>query len=413
MYRYIITVFIVLSVVTAAAAMPADEIADMVTRAESLYFDAKFKDAVQLLQRVDEMLRPRTDRLPEKITVKLQLALAHLGLNDVAQAKTSLRELYVLDPEYRLDPQQFPPKVLLLADEVKAEQNEARCQSIRGDARKYLENGNAMALVNLVQSMKSRCSGLDILGLDAVGLLYKTGVDAYKAGQFSEALEKFRWALKLAPKHELAAQYFDLTQSKLQVNADSMLLEWRKSLETHDLKQAALRYGQMKASKEAPAPQTLDQMRTEYRNALAVLVDSWNRSCAAGDAAAMESIRQQLPERLPDASLGDDLLAQMKTCTKKGCMPVSTQLALARLKVQVNPVVPAAFQEVARHSQVSVHVKTRIDEKGEVTVMDTQGGSPLLNDAVRAAVERWKFAPIMDQNGPRCAEVDIPVVIKR
>src|SRR5205085_1563203 len=257
MYRYIITVFIVLSLATAAAAMPADEIADMVTRAESLYFDAKFKDAVQLLQRIDEMLRPRTDRLPEKITVKLQLALAHLGLNDAAQAKTSLRELYVLDPEYRLDPQQFPPKVLLLADEVKAEQNEARCQSIRGDARKYLESGNAMAVVNLVQPMKSRCSGLDILGLDAVGLLYKTGVDAYKAGQFSEALEKFRWALKLAPKHELAAQYFDLTQSKLQVNADSMLLEWRKSLETHDLKQAALRYGQMKASKEAPAPQTL------------------------------------------------------------------------------------------------------------------------------------------------------------
>src|SRR5207248_5390437 len=142
------------------------------------------------------------------------------------------------------------------------------------------------------------------------------------------------------------------------------------------------------ASKEAPAPQTLDQMRMEYRNALAVLVDSWNRSCAAGDAAVMESIRQQLPERLPDATLGDDLLEQMKTCTKKGCMPVSTQLALARLKVQVNPVVPAEFQEVARHSQVSVHVKTRIDENGEVTVMHTQGGSPPLNDAVRAAVER-------------------------
>src|SRR5207302_327997 len=138
MYRYIITVFIVLSVVTAAAAMPADEIADMVTRAESLYFGAKFKDAIQLLQRIDEMLRSRTDRVTEKITVKLQLALAHVGLNDAAQAKTSLRELYVLDPEYRLDPQLFPPKVILLADEVKAE---------------------------------------------AAGLLYKTGVEAYKAGQ--------------------------------------------------------------------------------------------------------------------------------------------------------------------------------------------------------------------------------------
>ncbi|OLE13917.1 MAG: hypothetical protein AUI36_39520 [Cyanobacteria bacterium 13_1_40CM_2_61_4] len=93
-------------------------------------------------------------------------------------------------------------------------------------------------------------------------------------------------------------------------------------------------------------------------------------------------------------------------------MPISTQLALARLKVQVNPVVPAPFQEIARRSQVSVHVKTRIDEKGDVTVMDAQGGSPLLNDAVRTAVGHWRFAPIMDQSGPRCADVDIPVVIK-
>ena len=126
----------------------------------------------------------------------------------------------------------------------------------------------------------------------------------------------------------------------------------------------------------------------------------------------MESIRAELPEHLPDASLGEDLLSQMNVCTKKGCMQISTQLALARLKVQVNPVVPAPFQDIARRSQVGVHVKTRIDEKGDVTVMSAQGGSPVINDAVRTAVEHWKFAPIMDQSGPRCAEVDLPVVIK-
>src|SRR3954466_2355200 len=109
--RYVITVFVVLSLAVAAAAMPADEVGDLVSRAEALYFEAKFKDAIQLLQSADEMLRPRPDRVPEKIAIKVQLALAHMGLNEIAMAKTALRELYVLDSDYRLDPQQFPPKV--------------------------------------------------------------------------------------------------------------------------------------------------------------------------------------------------------------------------------------------------------------------------------------------------------------
>ncbi len=412
MYRYIMTVFVILSGAIAAQATPPDEIADILTRAESLYFEAKFRDAVQVLQRADEMLKPQANRVPDKIAVKLQLALSHVGLNEAAQAKTRLRELFALDAEYRLDAQQFPPKVLALADEARAEQNELRCQAIRGDARKYLESGNGVAFISLSQAMKGKCTGLEALEPEAAELLYKNGIDAYKAGQFAEALEKFRGALKLAPKHELAAQYVELTQGKLQVNADRQLLEWRKNLEAREFKQAAVRYGQIAASKDAPAPQALTQMRADYRNAVATQLDSWNRSCQAGDTVAMDSIRQQLPEHFSDASMGEDLLAQMNSCVKKGCMPVTTQLALARLKVQVNPVVPPAFQAMVRGAQVTVRVKTRIDEKGDVTVLDSQGGSSALNDAVRTAVERWKFAPIMDPKGPRCAEADIPIVIK-
>src|SRR5690348_1832219 len=242
MCRYINTVSLVVVLAVTAAGMPADEITDALTRAESLYFEAKFKDAIQILQHADDLLKPRTDRVKDKINVKLQLALAHIGLNETALAKASLRELYSIDPEYRLDSQQFPPKVIALADETKAEQSEARCQSARTDARKYLDSGNPVAAVNLTQSMKSKCTGLDAMEPELAALFYKTGVDNYKAGQYSDALEKFGWTLKLVPKHELAAQYYDLTQSKLQVNADRVLMEWRKNLETHDLKQAASRY---------------------------------------------------------------------------------------------------------------------------------------------------------------------------
>ena len=412
MYRYIRSIFVIVSFAAAAAAMPADEIADILSRAESLYFEAKFKDAIQLLQHADDMLKARTDRNADKINVKLQLALAHVGLNESALAKVSLREIYAIDSDYRLDAQQFPPKVISLADEAKAEQSEARCQTVRVDSRKALDSGNANAAMNMIQTMKPKCTGLDVMEPELAEMFYKTGVDAYKAGQFADALEKFRSALKLSPKHELAAQYYDLTQGKLQVNADRVLLDWRKNLETHDLRQAAVRYMQLKTSKDAPSPQILDQMKNEYRSALGSLVDLWNRSCATGDAATMETIPQQIPEHLPEASLGDDLLTQMKPCVKKGCMPITTQLALARLKVQVNPTLTPALQDIARRAPTTVHVRSRIDELGNVNVLETQGPSPMLNDAVRNAVEKWKFSPVMDDKGPRCAEVDIPVIIK-
>jgi outer membrane biosynthesis protein TonB len=57
-------------------------------------------------------------------------------------------------------------------------------------------------------------------------------------------------------------------------------------------------------------------------------------------------------------------------------------------------------------------VKARIDEKGDVAVLETQGENTLFNEAVRRAVEHWKFTPIIDENGARCVETDIPLVIK-
>ena len=85
-----------------------DEIKDGLTRAESLFYEAKFIESIQLLAHVNDVLQTKPDRLADKIATKLQLALANIGLNDTASAKTFLTELYALDPDYVLDPRQFP-----------------------------------------------------------------------------------------------------------------------------------------------------------------------------------------------------------------------------------------------------------------------------------------------------------------
>ena len=117
------------------------------------------------------------------------------------------------------------------------------------------------------------------------------------------------------------------------------------------------------------------------------------------------------PTLLPDPSFGEDIREHMTTCTKNGCLEMSAPLAMARLKTRVNPDISPALQSFIRGSQLTIRVKARIDESGNVTVSDAQGTNPSINSAVKTAVERWKFTPIIDQNGSRCVDTEIPIVI--
>jgi len=51
-------------------------------------------------------------------------------------------------------------------------------------------------------------------------------------------------------------------------------------------------------------------------------------------------------------------------------------------------------------------------EKGELFVLSTEGESPMMNTAIRTAIQQWNFSPTVDQTGPRCVETEIPIVIK-
>src|SRR6185436_8770877 len=106
---------------SANAQAPKDEVKDSLKQARELYYDAKYTDSVQVLLRVNDQLQSRTDRLQDKVDVKLQLALANIGLNDIDKAKSYLIQMYTLDPNAALDADQYSPKVISLATEAKTE----------------------------------------------------------------------------------------------------------------------------------------------------------------------------------------------------------------------------------------------------------------------------------------------------
>jgi hypothetical protein len=433
MLRIALALFI--SIQAVAQGAPQDEIKDALAHAEALYYGARFGESITLLTRVDDSLKTQPGRIDEKINAKLRLALAYIGLNDTVKAKSFLVELYMLDSNYTLDPQQFPPKVLTVASEAKAEQSKLECSAAQDDAQKYVESSKIAPLLDLMRSFKRKCSGLAAIERQAAEAFYRTGVAAYKGGEFSSALSNLEGVVTLSlesPEHDLAQQYIDLIHGKMQVNQDLLFLQWRRNFESRQLTAAASDYRQMVSSNNGRSTPGVAEATGEYRKALALLVDNWNKSCG-GDGATMNGIRKQISELLPEPSFGADIRAQMTACVdsnKTGtadartegrdagaapdsCFEMQAQLALARLKTRVDPVISNDIRYYLKNSpQVTVRVKARINETGDVVAISMPDSNPILTSSIRNAVGQWKFMPARDSRGPRCVDTEIPIVIK-
>jgi hypothetical protein len=409
MFRHICALLLIISVGRFAWSAPVDEINETLARAEALYYQADFTKSIELLLRLDDVLRTQSDHLQERINLKLQLALAYLGLNDSARAKVYFAELYALDSEYAMDSQTFSPKVVQLAEQAKAEQREVRCRTTLKIAEQQLEMGNAEGARALIASGQAKCPAMAAIAPGAAELFYKQGVEEFRKARMASAQQKFRVAVELHPQHELAAQYLELTQNRLQVDADRALVAWRKDFNAGDLVSAAAEYRDLLS---VSSSETINEVRAEYRKALSTLVESWNLACKNYDATRMEEIRAKAGKLLPEASLGEDILAKMTTCTPAGCLPMSAELALARLRTRVDPEFPQQVVAQLKASPVTVRVKTRINEKGDVVSSEPQAANPMLSSPIEAAVDRWKFFPILFQGEPRCVDTEIPIVIK-
>src|SRR5262249_47051981 len=160
MYRKVVQLMIVLCLARLCWSSAADEVSEMLARAEALYYEADFEKSVEILLRADDLLKKQPDRMKEKTDVKLQLALGYIGLNDSAKAKYYLGELFTLDPERIMDPGMYSPKVIRLAEDARVENEAGRCQAIVTEAQTQLQAGNGDAVVKLMGPNRVKCSSL-------------------------------------------------------------------------------------------------------------------------------------------------------------------------------------------------------------------------------------------------------------
>jgi TonB family protein len=286
------------------------------------------------------------------------------------------------------------------------------------------------------------------IGPEAADILYKAGMESYKNSDYPNALLNFQAALKFSPKHDLAAQYVDLAQGRLQVAEERALIQWQKNWDAHNMKDAAVQFRLISSYNDNKSSQAVRQVSDQYRKALTSLVDTWNKTCPTGDMDAMNDIRSQITELLPDPSFGEDIRATMKPCNPPAlkadlpsnrqvnvgpgataaenrqpevktamvnptnqCLQIDYRVAMQRLKTRVEPEIPREARPYIQSSSVTVRVKIRVDALGNVISSETPGGNPIFNNAVKTAVDRWKFSPAMDASGARCVDTEIPMVI--
>ena len=416
MLRNILALVILITASGPGWPAPADEASEMLTRAEALYYEADFAKSIELLLRADELLARQAGRLEEKTAIKLHLALGFIGLHDSTRGKAYLKELYALDSDHRIDAQAFSPKVIRLAEEAKAEQNELRCRSVFDETERQLENGKSDPVVKLIASNVAKCPGLAALSAKSGELLFKEGMEAYKKTQMEQALEKFQAVLRLNPKHELATEYIDLAQNKLELAAGRALFAWRKDFTAGEFALAARDYRELLSLNSS---QAIEEVRTEYRRALSGLADSWNKACTNDDVAGMENARRRVDALIPvllvdpeGPSFGEDILATMKTCAHTRCVQMTSPLALSRLKNRVDPQLPPYLLSLIKDFPMTIRIRARINEAGDVAAAELLGGNALVYDAVRAAFGQWKFSPALVQGEVRCVDTEIPIVLK-
>jgi tetratricopeptide (TPR) repeat protein len=391
---------------------PKQDVGEVLARSEALYYDANFKEALGLLLPLDQALRTEAGHLQEKGRVKLQLALVYVALEDTGKAKAVFGEMCSLGTECSIDTQKYPPKVVSLFEEAKAATSDRRCTVICEPLKKRIDAGDLSGFMEqLPGAEQSGCGCVADLKQDAAEEAYEQGLDSYKKDSLPDALKHFTEALKLDPDHAKASQYAVLTREKLSVSVSQKVIDWHNDFGASSFAKAREDFDQLLSlNADGTAEGELKQMRAEYRKALTASVEQWNEACSSADTVRMSSVRSRASGMLPDPSIAQDLLDQMLTCKSKACIRMDTQKAMTFLRTSKRPEIsPETLKSLKR--AVEVQVSTRIEENGNVTVLSVRGENTVINDAVKLAVQKWKFSPSTLDNEARCVETVFPFAI--
>jgi tetratricopeptide (TPR) repeat protein len=393
------------------------------SRAESLYHAAEFGESLTVLGELENSIGDDPKRTADLLKVKLFTGLAYLGLNLTDKAKSSFIDVCKLDNEYSLNPQDYPVQAIRVYYEAKANCAAATTGTLSSNA-------------SVIEST------------------FSTGRELYNRGQFGDALKYFNAVLVLDATHVLAREYLNLAQQRLAILSDRSYMEWRQAFDARQFDRAAEMYKEILADQQLRSGTVVTRIEGEYQKAFADQISAWKLACAKRELDKLDSIWNESVNLASGLPLGRDAVDRLQPCPigvnirfvgntivvpaepafaahnpaeltseaksvpqKSGplpepppgpCVQSEPLLAMARLKTRVNPQIDPALQ---RYIGRGIAVRVQIDEQGNVEVKDVAKANPKIAEALRSAIEQWKFHPTVIRDEVRCVETELPLTV--
>ncbi len=422
-HQIILAWFLITCLVSIAGAQVKQDVSAELSRAQAFYSSSQFQESLILLTELEKRIGSGAEQADDLLKTKLYIGLAYLGLNQEDQARSKFVEVCKLDGKYALNPQVYSARIIAVFNEAKA-----ACAPAPARA-------SASAETSIAQSTFLR------------------GKELYEKGQFEDALKYFNVVLALDDKHDLAREYANLAQQRMEIATQRGYTEWRTSFDAHQYDKAAAAYARIRTDQQPGAKEAAKQIESEYQTALLNLVASWKAACNTRELTRLDSIRIEATNIAAGLPFGPDALAQLQPCAPRSATPAAAtagnkpaaavtttasnstpppatppspapprtvppaaiaakciqgdpMLAMTRLKTRVNPQIEPALQ---RYIGRGIGVSIEIDEQGNVAVKDVVRANARIADAIKLAVNQWKFNPTIIDNQPRCVDTELPI----
>jgi hypothetical protein len=405
--RWILALLVTLSFELSAQTLHAQrDISAELKRAESLYYGANFRSALDLLLDLERLVGDDPEKTSERLNIELHLGLSYLGLDQIELAKSKFVEVCTLDANYALSSPEFPPKAVALFEDAKASCRQNSCPNLCSDVATLIDEGQLERAQDRLKAAGSRCA-CAVASTDAiVKKRFSRGKELYAQREFADAAKDFAAVIELDAENEVAREYLRLSHQQLELITQRAFSEWRAAFDSRQFQNAAAAYEKIRSLGIEPvAAQLATQVESEYRNAFSRLLNSWKSACAAGDRSKMETLRSEAITVGSGLELGTSTLLEMQQCNSQPCIQGDPALALLRLKSRINPQIDPSLRRYL--SRVRVNIE--IGHDGAVTVKQITNANPRLAEALKNALMQWEFYPAVIDNQPRCVETELPI----
>ena len=288
-----------------------------IARAETLYYQARYKEADSLLSFISDKLNGTGASVSSQVQVQLLRGLTRFVLGNEPDARNHFLELCAINPAFDLDERQFAPKVVSFFKGVHAECLD--CRETCFQASSLAGSGDLQEADRTKARAESPSCSCTTWASYADSPGFQHANDLLVQEKYAEALKEFKWLTRTFPESETLRDAARGVQKRIDLSVESGVAAWREFFQLRKFEQAAgvfERIQPIAAESSGAAKESFRQVTTTYQAAFHDLVASWTAACSRNDEVSLTVVRNWGKSLDPNRIIQPDLLDSIQGCAR-------------------------------------------------------------------------------------------------